>query len=327
MQAFLNGSFVELAGARVPALDAGFQHAVGLFETMLGGVRGGQGEPWVIALDEHCERLAASAAALDLSPDLRSEALAEAVLATVVRSGLARARVKLTVTGGDLNLLARGANGGAGGAGGTGARPVDPTILITAQPATVYPEAMLRAGVSVALADARANNFDPTQGHKTLNYWWRLRELQNAGRKGAAEALVFDVTNHLAGGCVSNVFVVKGATVYTPIARGEEGFGPGGPTGDMESKPGGTGGKHLPSPVLPGITRGWVIDQLELRGVKVERRMVTIDDVLGADELFLTNSSWGVLPVVQLEAKPIGGRTVGSVTAGLVEAWGKWTNE
>ncbi|MFT3683428.1 MAG: aminotransferase class IV [Phycisphaerales bacterium] len=195
---------------------------------------------------------------------------------------------------------------------------------MTTQPATVYPEAMLKTGVSVALADARANNFDPTQGHKTLSYWWRLRELQNAGRKGAAEALVFDVTNHLASGCVSNTFVVKGGVVITPFARGEEGFGPGGPTGDPESKA--APGKHLPSPVLPGVTRAWAIDQLELKGVKVERRMVTIDDVLGADELFLTNSSWGVLPVVQLEAKPIGGRTVGPATAGLVEAWGKWVS-
>ncbi|HZW06727.1 MAG TPA: aminotransferase class IV [Phycisphaerales bacterium] len=311
MQAFINGAFVDLGAATVPALDAGFQHAVGLFETMLGGVR--DGKPWVVALDEHTERLAASAAALDLSPDLRAAALADAVLATVERSGLARARVKLTVTGGDLNLLARG---------GAEAKRVDPTILITTQPATVYPEAMLRAGVAAAVADARANNFDPTQGHKTLAYWWRLRELQGAGRKGAAEALVFDATNHLAGGCVSNAFVVKDGVVYTPIARGEEGFGPAGPTGEAEEMR--AAGRHLPSPVLPGVTRAWVIDQLGLKGARVERRMVTIDDVLGADELFLTNSSWGVLPVVQLEARAIGQRTPGPVTAGLVDAWREW---
>jgi branched-subunit amino acid aminotransferase/4-amino-4-deoxychorismate lyase len=314
MQAFLNGAFVDLDAAKIAPLDAGFQHAVGLFETMLGGVK--DGKPWVIGLDEHAERLAASAAALDLSPDLRAAALADAVLATVERSGLERARVKLTVTGGDLNLLARGAARESG-------KPVDPTILITTQPATVYPDAMLRTGVTCALADARVNNFDPTQGHKTLSYWWRLRELQRAGRKGAAEALVFDVTNHLAGGCVSNAFVIKGGAAYTPFARGEETFGPLGPTGDVEEKP--AAGKFLPSPVLPGVTRSWAIDQLSLKGTAIERRMLTIDDVLGADELFLTNSSWGVLPVVQLEAKPIGDRKPGAVASSLVEAWRKWT--
>lgn len=314
MQAFLNGTFIELDTATIPALDAGLQHAVGLFETMLGGVRDDQ--PWVIALDEHTERLAASAAALDLSPDLRPAALADAVLATVARSGLARARVKLTVTGGDLNLLTKSASREA-------SKAVDPTILITTQPATVYPQAMLRSGVVAALADARANNFNPTEGHKTLAYWWRLRELQSAGRKGAAEALVFDVTNHLAGGCVSNAFVVKAGKVYTPFARGEEGYGPQGPTGDVEEKPA-VAGNHLPSPVLPGVTRAWAIEQLSLKGTPIERRMLTIDDVLGADELFLTNSSWGVLPIVQLEAKPIAQRTPGPVTAGLVDAWQAW---
>lgn len=316
MQAFLNGSFIELDTARVPAFDAGFQHGVGLFETMLGGVKESHGgaEPWVIGLDEHCERLAASAAVLDLSPDLRAAALGDAVLATVARSGLARSRVKLTVTGGDLNMLARGAAGGG--------KAVDPTILITTQPATVYPTAMLEAGVSASLAATRANNFNPTEGHKTLNYWWRLRELQAAGRKGAAESLVFDITGHLAGGCVSNAFVVKDGVVLTPFAKGEEGYGPQGPTGDVEQKR--EAGDHLPSPVLPGVTRAWVIDQLEMKGVSVERRMLTVDDVLGADELFLTNSSWGVLPIVQLEAREIGGREPGAVTAGLVEAWRAW---
>lgn len=314
MQAFLNGAFVELDAASVPALDAGLQHAVGLFETLLGGMK--EGEPWAVDLDRHTERLAASAAALDLSPDLRPAALSDAVLATISACKLPRARVKLTVTGGDLNMLARASAREA-------QQPIDPTILITTQPATVYPEAMLRAGVLAALAEARANNFNPMEGHKTLNYWWRLRELQGAGRKGAAEALVFDITGHLAGGCVSNAFVVSDGVVLTPFAKGEEGYGPLGPTGEVEEKPAAPGG-HLPSPVLPGVTRGWVIDQLEMKGTPVERRMLTVDDVLGADELFLTNSSWGVLPIVQLEAKPIAQRTPGPVTAGLVEAWQAW---
>ena len=38
---------------------------------------------------------------------------------------------------------------------------------------------------SVVFADSRANPLNPMEGHKTLNYWWRLRELQVAAGKGA----------------------------------------------------------------------------------------------------------------------------------------------
>ena len=47
----------------------------------------------------------------------------------------------------------------------------------------------------------------------------------------------------------------------------------------------------------------------------------TIEDVLGADEAFLSNVSWGVLPVVRLERSTIGGGEVGPATRNLRRAW------
>ncbi|MCE7975500.1 MAG: hypothetical protein DYG92_14455 [Leptolyngbya sp. PLA1] len=52
------------------------------------------------------------------------------------------------------------------------------------------------------------------------------------------------------------------------------------------------------------------------------RRMLTLEDLLGADEIFLTNSSWGVLPVTGLEAHRVG-EGVGPIARSLVEAWGE----
>ncbi|MEL6499442.1 MAG: aminotransferase class IV [Planctomycetota bacterium] len=285
---FLNGRFVESGDARVSAFDAGLTHAVGLFETMAGGVR--EGEAVVTRLHDHLDRLALSAQQLRLTDELRKPALAEAVLRTVEKEGSQRQRVRLSITGGDLNLLSAGEG-----------RAHDPTVLITSQPATQYPDAMFAQGVVAAIADAKANPFEPTASHKTLNYWWRLSALRDASVKGAAEALVFQVTNHLCGGCVSNAFVVKDGALFTPIARGEEAAG------------------ALPSPVLPGITRGAVIDAARELGIDVTARMLTIDDVLGADELLLTNSSWGVLPVVAVEASKIGGGAVGETARALRE--------
>lgn len=295
---FLNGRFVDADEARVSAFDAGFQHGVGLFETM--SARLANGVVAVFRLEEHIERLIGSAGELGLSMSLKAPALAEAVTKTVLESGLPRARVRLTVTGGDLNLLARGKNDAGGAKAG------DPTVLIVAQPATEYPPEMFERGVMVSVADLKLNPFDPMAGHKTLNYWGRLRELQVAAAKKAGEALVFTVTNHLAGGCVSNVFLVKGGEIVTPIARGEE----------AEGK-----GIAIPSPVLPGITRGWVVEWAARRRIRVHTRMVTIEDVLGADEVFLTNSSWGVLPVVAVEKKEIGDGEVGEMTGEVRGGW------
>lgn len=321
---FLNGAFygpegsAPLAQARVSAFDAGFQHSVGLFETLLGGVsrrgiegaraQGEQVETWALHLDDHLERLAASAHNLALSDQLRTEALSDAVLETIRRADLTRARVRITLTGGDLALLASAQSGG-GGAEGQPPRSVDPTIMIVAQPATVYPAPMFERGVTMTLADTRANPLNPHEGHKTVNYWWRLGELRAAAAKGAGEALVLSVTNHLCSGCVSNVFLVKGDTLFTPIARGEE------------TEVAGKEGAAIPSPVLPGITRAWLMPRAERMGYKVQRKMLTVQEALDADEIFVTNSSWGVLPVVQLEANQIGAGKPGRLTLDLRDAW------
>lgn len=328
---FLDGRFVPADEARVSAFDAGFQHGVGVFETMLGGVEapepaaedGPEGAgAWVHRLDDHLDRLIDSAAMLGLTDALRRPALAEAVRRTVARAGLARARVRLTVTGGDMNLLAgrdrgiegsrdHGTRGGAvGGSVVPSPTPHDPTIMIVAQPATEYPESMFEDGVTAVIAGLRVNPLDPLAGHKTLSYWGRLRELSVAARKRAGEAIVLQVTNHLAGGCVSNIFLVKDGRLHTPIARGEEGEGAG------EGR-----GASLPSPVLPGVTRMAVLALAGDRGMECVRRMLSIEDLLGAQEVFLTNSSWGVMPVVGVERSVIGSGAVGEVSHELRRAW------
>lgn len=289
---FVNGKFVPRAEATVGAFDAGLLHAVGLFETMAAR-RTGDGVV-VDHMDEHLDRLQSSAAQLGLSDDLRTGPLGEAVVAAAEKSGLDRVRLRLTITGGDLNMLRSG-----------GRASHTPTVLIDAQPATQYPDEMFEKGVMATIADARANPLDPTAGHKTLNYWWRLRELQQAAARGAGEAIVLQVSNHVSGGCVSNLFAVKDGTLITPIAQGEE------------EEVGGKGA--LPSPVLPGITRARVLAEGKKLGMTIDRRMMGIGDVLDADEVFLTNSSWGVLPVTRVEAEPVGSGAVGDFSRSMRE--------
>lgn len=291
--AWLNGSLVDHDDARVSAFDAGLQHAIGLFETM----HASRGR--VFRVEQHLKRLADSAKELGLSDRLRTRALEEAVQDAVNASQLAakdaHARVRLTVTGGDMNMLntARA---------GTDEPGHDPTVLINVTPMAPYPDDMFTHGVGALIAPAKANPFDPTEGHKTLNYWWRLRALQEAARAGMGEALVLSVTNHVCGGAVSNIFVVKDGALLTPLARDEA------PKG------------AIAQPVLPGITRRVVMECAEEASLTVEKRLVTIDDVLDADELFLTNSAWGVLPLSRVEQQRITDG-VGDVTKTLRDRW------
>ena len=190
-----------------------------------------------------------------------------------------------------MNLLHGGGNGH------------EPTILIVAQPATAYPDELYDKGIRATVADSRANPLDPFAAHKTLAYWPRLAELQSAAAKNASEALWFTVSNHLAGGCVSNVILVKDGEFITPLARGEE------PEGG------------LPSPVLPGVVRAEVLGWAAGEGRLVQRKMVDINAVLEADEVLLTNSSWGVLPVTGVEREQIGDGTPGPVARSLRAWW------
>ncbi|MHC5003884.1 MAG: aminotransferase class IV [Planctomycetota bacterium] len=286
MNVWINGRFIDRDEARISVFDAGFQHAVGVFETML--ARHGR----IFRPDHHLRRLIDSAGELRLSERLQPRPLAEALQQTVERNGLEAARVRLTVTGGDLNLLQSRRQG-----------PVDPTIVIVAQPPTAYPDAFFEQGVRVVIADGRENPFVATAGHKTLSYWPRISALQAAAAKRSGEALWFTVTNHLAGGSVSNAFLVSRGRLLTPIARGEEEQG------------------ALPSAVLPGITRATVIELAEAEGIEVQRAMLDIEQLLAAEEVFLTNSSWGVLPVIGVERETIGTGAVGVITRMLRERW------
>ena len=286
MQVWLNGKFVERDAAVISAFDAGLQHGIGLFETCT--ARNGR----VFRADAHVQRLVESARALLLSETLRPEPLAEALQRAVEHNEVDEARLRLTVTGGDLGLTAARER-----------RRIDPTILIDVQPPTPYPAEFFESGVMVTIAEGRLNPTSPMAGHKTLNYWPRIHALQRAAATKSAEALWFTVTNHLAGGSVSNVFLVIDGVLATPFARGEE---PGDAVGPA---------------VLPGITRGAILELSDAMGVETRRCTLDFERLLSADEVFLTNSSWGVLPVVAVEQKKIGSGRVGEVTTRLRDEW------
>jgi branched-chain amino acid aminotransferase len=299
MQIYLNGNMVDPESAQVNIQDAGIQHGIGLFETM--AAHHGN----VFRLSEHIERLLDSAQTLGLTACPNGETLENAVKTTLKHNNLEEARVRLTVTAGDFSTFRPSlATDSDDEQSATAASPMgipNPTVAVVATESTIYDPAFFDQGITAIIAGPGANPFDVAAGHKTLNYWSRLSALRKAASVGAGEAIWLNITNHLASGCVSNVFLTKEGQLLTPYARGEEVEG------------------AMPAPVLPGITRKAVIDLAEKAGVTVVRKMLSVEDLLSADEVFLTNSGWQLLPVTTIEKHKIGEGNVGPFARQLRE--------
>ncbi|MSR33948.1 MAG: hypothetical protein EXS12_04005 [Phycisphaerales bacterium] len=298
MVIWFNGSFLDSDNAKLSPLDAGLQHGVGLFETIQ--ARKGQ----VFRLQDHLQRLRRSATELELMSSLHIEPLTQAVGEVVKKWGDSDARIRITLTGGVVNMLRAARDGAQDEKQDVDAAtpaPVrtDPTLLIVASAATPFPAELFQRGVGVMVSDQRVSNSDRFAAHKTLAYWPRLFALRQAARAGASEALWFDTRGYLACGCTSNVFLVKAGELFTP------------PSGDEDTA----------SPVLPGISRKTVMEIAQTQGMTVERKAISIDDVLAADECFLTNAAWGVLPVVRVEKATIGAGKPGDLTGSLRQSW------
>src|SRR5689334_23202300 len=161
----------------------------------------------------------------------------------------------------------------------------------------------------VLLDEQKLNPYDIQAGHKTLNYFSRLAALREANRRAAGEALWFNVHNYLQSGSISNVFLVKAGTLLTPPTPAE-----------MLDKAVAEAVPYPRSAVLPGITRAAVLSAANAAGIAVKLAGITINDLLDADEVFLTNSIMNVMPACRIERRAIGNDKPGPITRKLTAA-------
>lgn len=73
--------------------------------------------------------------------------------------------------------------------------------------------------------------------------------------------------------------------------------------------------------ILPGITRGVVLDLARRNGIPVDERPILVEELAEADELFFTGTTTEVRPTVQVDGRPVGDGTVGPVTQALAKAF------
>lgn len=149
------------------------------------------------------------------------------------------------------------------------------TMAIMTRTKTSYLGAQSRTGVTIwAPGPMHFRRPDATCGlaaHKVaasyaLGHKWKKR----AAKCGAVEVLQFNLQNNLAETTGSNIFVVKQGIVFTP---------------------------ELDGSVLPGINRKRVIDLLKAAEYTVIECQLTPEMFAEADEVFLTGTWAGVVPV------------------------------
>ena len=116
--------------------------------------------------------------------------------------------------------------------------------------------------------------------------------------------------NYLQSGSISNIFIVKDGTLLTP------------PTRDDLLDP--LIADKVPYPksaTLPGVTRQVIFEIAAEEKIAIQRSAITINQLLEADEAFLTNSIMGVMPLARIERKAIGSEKPGDLTRRLAEVY------
>ncbi len=229
---------------------------------------------------QHLERLWHSAEVFRLATPSSMDDLLAGMQELLKRNEVPNARLRLTMTMGNTRAAVQ-QEPAAG-----------PNVIVMAVPLEPYSPRFFDEGTSVLLSPWRQGKHDITVGHKTLGYMTRLLALRQAQQVGLFEALWFTTDNLLAEGCISNVFVVKGGIVKTPPVE---------------------------TPVLPGVTRATVIEVAKANSIPLEERPLTINDLLEADEVFLTSTSMEVMPVSRIERHAIADDKPGPISRRLLQ--------
>ncbi|WP_335942036.1 aminotransferase class IV [Fusobacterium polymorphum] len=135
----------------------------------------------------------------------------------------------------------------------------------------IYTEKDYQRAFSLNISEVRRNESSIFTFHKTLNYGDNILEKRNSKKMGYDEPIFLNSKNQVTEGATSNVFVVVGDKIYTP---------------------------KLSCGLLNGIVRQYIISNYDVIESEIDLEFLN-----NADEIFLTNSLFGIMPVNNLEKK------------------------
>jgi 4-amino-4-deoxychorismate lyase len=208
----------------------------------------------------HSERLQTGCARLGLpcpTPNVLLVELETAIGAAGIATDFATA--KLTVSA------------GTAGRGYQRDPNADPIVRISLHAARLLPAQDYRSGVSTRLCTTHLGVQPLLAGIKTLNRLEQVLARAEWKDENILEGLMLDTDGRLICGTMSNVFIVKESVLITPA---------------------------ITRCGVSGIMRRHLINLLQKeQGMECDVRDVMADELTTADEVFLTNSQFGVIPV------------------------------
>jgi 4-amino-4-deoxychorismate lyase len=150
--------------------------------------------------------------------------------------------------------------------------PTPAAIYIGLYPGVPLNRRAYEKGVATIMCETRLAAGSPVAGLKTLNRIEQVLARSECLATGAFEGLTRDADDRLICGTMSNVFIVKDKNVRTP---------------------------SLERCGVAGTMRRHVIETLGSEGSDVDVADLSEDDLADADEVFITNSQIGVVPVIR----------------------------
>ncbi len=235
----------------------------------------------IFKLASHLERLELSAKSIHLTMHYTRREIERAVRETVAANGLKDAYIRLVVTR---------------GAGPLGLSPFTcpkPCTIVIVDRIQLYPAEMYETGMPVIVAKRPRipiECLDPSI--KSLNYLNNILAKVEAIEAGVHEAIMLNLEGQVAECTGDNIFFIRGARIVTPpVSAG----------------------------ILNGVTRLFVMNEIAPAcGIAVEERMIRLEDLFTADEVFLTGTAAEIIGVSSIDGETIGEGKVGSVTRRLI---------
>jgi branched-chain amino acid aminotransferase len=204
--------------------------------------------------------------------------LKEAVTATLQANKLSDARIRITVSIGE------------GGIAPDTRQCHKPTVLVIAEHYKPHPERAYSTGFKAIVSSLVRYSRSPLSIIKSANYLENMLAKQEAAAAGADEAIRLNEKGFLAEASMSNVFLIADGKLMTP---------------------------PLESGILPGITREAVIELASRLGISTIERDIPMEELFRAQEAFLTNSLIEVMPLTEIDGKPVGSGRPGLITERL----------